>query len=520
MPFDFKLPDIGEGLHEGTLVEWLVAVGDDVAIDQPFCRLETDKAVVEIPAPHAGKVTALLFEEGAVITVGQVMISFDIGKDVASPADEPVEIDAGGLADDASEQAASEDDEGAAIVSDEEMTNRISRAELFAAQAAAARRVERKDPDADDDEILTSAPLHMVDSSAVADRPLATPHTRALARRLGVDLERVTATGPRGRITDADVERAAERSGEPTDEFLVDDLPPVPAATVKRPRRPRRRATALVRPNRPVARGESSLPPAALRVETQHDDESLTPVPQVGALVAAETEERVPVTHLRRVIADAMVHSRRTAAHVTHIDDADVTDLLRFHSRAKDRVAENGQKLTLLPYFIKAIVSALKNHPMLNATYDEAHQEIVIKRYYHLGVAVDTPQGLMVPVLRHADKKDILTIAAELEDMAFRARERRLDVDELRGASFTVSSLGSMGGAFATPIIHQPELAIIGLHAIKDRPAVVDGEVLARKMMFVSLSYDHRIIDGSVAAHFMGELIDLIQNPDLLMLRL
>ena len=455
MDFDFKLPDVGEGLHEGTLVEWLVQVGEQVALDQPFARVETDKAVVELPAPKPGVVRKLHFSPGDVIEVGQVMISF-------------------GNAD------------GAAGERPERPTNPVARTGANGDRAARP----------------THAPTSPVQRARSADDPrryLATPHTRALARRLGVQLSEVTPTGRAGKITDADVERAAAGRAEesrPTTEQPRPTARPAPAAPATRQRHP---PTQIA----PAVQAQSRMP-APTRPERD------------------EPVERVPLTHLRKVIAEAMAHSTRTAAHVTHVDEADVTELLGYHRRARARLQDAGvsSKLTLLPYFIKGIVGALKNHPLLNASYDEERQELLLKRYYHIGVAVDTGEGLIVPVLRDADKKDLLTIAGELEDLAQRARSRRLRVEELRGASFTVSSLGPLGGVFATPIIHQPQQAIIGLHAIKERPAVVDGEVAVRSIMYVSLSYDHRIVDGAVAARFISEVVALLSSPDLLMLRL
>ncbi|MCB9557042.1 MAG: 2-oxo acid dehydrogenase subunit E2 [Deltaproteobacteria bacterium] len=428
MAFDFRLPDVGEGLHEGTLVEWLVAVGEDVALDQPFARIETDKAVVDLPAPRAARVTQLHFSPGDLIEVGQVMISFS--GDAPATRDGP------------------------------------------AADAAAAPTGNGTSDSA--------APARPPSVAALEDSDprsfLATPHTRALARKLGVALAQVRPSGRGGRITDEDVERAAQQ--------------PV-AAT--------RPTTAT-----PAAPSAVTAPPRA--------------VPQV---IGEEREERQPLSHLRRVIANAMAHSKRTAAHVTHVDEADVTDLLAIQKRACQHIeTKGGPKLTLLPYFIKAAASALIDHPLLNASYDEDAQEIVYKHHRHIGVAVDTADGLVVPVIRHADQKDLLTIASELADIAERARRRQLTLDELKGATFTLSSLGPLGGAFATPIIHHPELAIVGLHAIKDRPAVVDGQVLPRKTMFISCSYDHRIIDGAVAARFMHDFLEMVQKPDLLMLRL
>jgi len=183
-------------------------------------------------------------------------------------------------------------------------------------------------------------------------------------------------------------------------------------------------------------------------------------------------------------------------------------------------VAAEGVKLSLTALFIKGLVAVLKRHPLLNASYDEAKNEVVLKKYYNIGVAVDTPEGLIVPVIKDADKKDLLQIAEELADLALRARERRLNLDELRGGTFTITNIGPIGGLLATPIIHQPELAIAAFFAVKERPAVVDGAVVPRKMMNVAISFDHRIIDGAEGARAASALVNLLENPDLLLLRL
>ncbi|MCC6747437.1 MAG: 2-oxo acid dehydrogenase subunit E2 [Deltaproteobacteria bacterium] len=439
MSFEFKLPDIGEGLHEGTLVEWLVAEGESVKLDQPFARVETDKAVVELPAPRAAKVSRLHARAGEAIQVGQVLVTFEDGSPSAAGAD-AARLRSGG--------------NGSSGAAD------------------------------------TSPPTAR--ASSEAGRLRATPHTRALARRLGVDLTRVAPTGRGGKITDADVHRAAGQ---------------IAPASVGQPV-----ATSPSAAPAPSA-SSSPLPPR-------------TPSLRTGSTPTLESSEdgpveRVAVSHLRRVIAEAMSLSTRTAAHVTHVDEADVTDLLATYARAKRHLeADGAHKLSLLPYFLKAVVTALKDHPYLNASYDEARGELLLKRHYHLGIAVDTPEGLVVPVIRDVDRKDLVTLADEVTDLGARGRARRLQVHELRGGTFTVSSLGKLGGAFATPIIHQPEVAILGVHAIKDRPAVVDGAVVPRKLLYLSLSYDHRVVDGAVAARFMAQLLELVEHPDLLMLRL
>lgn len=411
MAFDFKFPDVGEGIHEGVIVDWLVKVGEPVKLDQPFVKVETDKAVVDLPVPKAGTVLAQHFQKGATIHVGDVIATFgDAGEKVQAQAHAAPAMPA-------------------------------------APKAAAA---------------AGPAP------SAPAGKIAATPHTRAYARKLGVDLATVVPSGKGGRITDEDVDRAAAGP----------------------------RATA---PSR------AAVPAQAAPLE----------------LTDAGPVERVAVTHLRKVIAQAMTLSQHTSAHVTHVDEADVTDLLDLYRRVKPEVEADSQtKFSLMALFIKAAVTVLKAHPLFNASFDEQKGELVYKKYYHVGVAVDTPEGLIVPVLKNADQKDMVQIAREMADLAARARERRLGLDELKGASFTLTNIGAIGGLMATPIIHQPELAILGLFAIKDRPAVVDGAVVPRKLMNLSITFDHRVIDGAQGARFMSDLVKVLENPGLLMVRL
>jgi pyruvate dehydrogenase E2 component (dihydrolipoamide acetyltransferase) len=203
------------------------------------------------------------------------------------------------------------------------------------------------------------------------------------------------------------------------------------------------------------------------------------------------------------------------------VDEADVTDLVAHYKKVKPVIEEKtGVRFTLLPLFIKALVATLKKYPIFNASVDEESQEIVYKKYFNIGIAVDTPEGLIVPVIRDADRKDMLELAAEVADKAERARSRQLTLDELKGGSCTITNIGPLGGVFATPIINQPELAIVGLHAIKERPEVVDGEIAIRKMMYLSISFDHRYVDGAEAARFMSDLTHLVSEPMLLMARL
>jgi pyruvate dehydrogenase E2 component (dihydrolipoamide acetyltransferase) len=410
MAFVFNFPDVGEGIHEGRVVEWLVAEGAAVAEDEPLLKVETDKAVVELPSPKAGTVLKLHVPSDAAIEVGDPLVTI-------GDAGESTDLNASA---------------GAAPV--------------------LAKMVPPEPPPR---------------ARKPGRRPLATPKTRALARRLGVDLGEVRGSGVGGRITDDDVQRAA-------------DGPPVPAA-------------APTAASEPVAVAES------------------TPEGEI---------DRVPLTHLRKVIAGAMRTSKQVSAHVTHVEEADVTELYDSYRRVKADVESGGGRFTLLPFFVKALVTVLKDHPIFNASVDESSEELLLKKFYNIGIAVDTAEGLIVPVIRNADRKDMLQLAAEISDLATRARERRLGLEELRGGTCTITNIGPLGGVFATPIINQPELAIVGLHKIQDRPVVIDGEIAIRKMMYLSVSFDHRWIDGAQGARFMTDLVKLVSDPGLLMARL
>jgi pyruvate dehydrogenase E2 component (dihydrolipoamide acetyltransferase) len=449
MAFDFKFPDVGEGIHEGVIVAWLVKAGDTVRMDQPFVKVETDKAVVDLPAPKTAVVLALNFAKGATIHVGDVIASFgDAGE---TPAQAPAPA------------------ESAATI----------QAESPLALGFDGRRPpspETLKPDA-----AASPASSPAAPPPGGGKPMATPHTRAYARKRGVDLSACVPTGKNGRVTDEDVNRVLSGTGVPAPQTVV------------------------------------SLPQGALSPANLERPAPSGPV----EITQACPVEKVAVTHLRKVIAQAMALSAHTSAHVTHVDEADVTDLVSAYRRMKAHIEKDGAtKFSLMPLFIKAAVTVLKDHPIFNASYDEAAGQILFKRYFHIGVAVDTPEGLIVPVVRDADKKDMVTLARELADMASRARERRLTLDELRGGSFTLTNIGAIGGLMATPIIHQPELAICGLFAIKDKPAVVDGQVVPRKLMNLSITFDHRVIDGAQGARFMRDLVELLEHPELLMARL
>ena len=287
-------------------------------------------------------------------------------------------------------------------------------------------------------------------------RPLAAPAVRKLAREMGIDLNRVRGSGDGGRIKREDIQRVAGAS-------TAAGAKPAPAAPI----------------------GET---------------------------------ERVPLRGLRRVIADHMVHSKHTAVHTLHVDEADLTDLVAMRERAKERAAARGVKLTYLPFFVKASCAALKAHPYMNASLDDAKHEIVLKKEYNIGVATDTDGGLVVPVIHHADRMSIFELAQRIAELAEKARQGHLSHDEIAGGTFTITNVGSVGGLFTFPVINYPEVGILGTHSIQQRPVVRDGRVAVRHMMYLSISFDHRVVDGATAARFARDVIDALQNPDMLLM--
>ncbi|NJD52856.1 MAG: 2-oxo acid dehydrogenase subunit E2 [Candidatus Methanoperedens sp.] len=414
---DVKFPDVGEGVTEGTIVKWLVKEGDEIKADQAVAEVETDKAIVEIPSPKAGKILKLVGKEGDVIKVGSTLAS------LAAPGEAEVK-----------------------------------KPETGAPEKPIKAKPEVKPPEAKPE--FKPQPEHM------PERVLAVPSTRRLARELGVDISKVKGTGPGGRITDEDIREVAE----------------APQA------------------------------PEAAPVETAPE---ITPeiTPEIKTL-----EERIPIKGIRKTIGERMVLSLFTAPHVVSMDEADVTELVKLREKEKKIAEEKGIKLTYLAFIVKAVTVALKQHPYLNASLDPKKNEIVLKRYYNIGIAVDTPEGLMVPVLKDADRKSIMELAQVSEKLAQEARTRKIKLPDLKGNTFTITNIGSIGGIFSTPIINPPDVAILGIHRIRDMPVVIDGEIKIRKILPLVLSFDHRVLDGAQAARFMNTLLDHLKDPDLLLL--
>lgn len=430
--YEFKLPDLGEGIREGEILKWHVSEGETIGEDQPLIDIETDKAAVTIPSPAAGVVSKLNGNVGDILNVGDVLAVIGDGKGVVT------------------EVAPSLPAEVAEPVSEPEPA-------ITAEAVAPAPTVP----------VVRTGPVP------------AAPATRRLARELGIDINLVPPTGPAGRVTSEDVRLFSEGK---TPEAAV------PEAGTE------------------FAAGTASAIPFL----------DLEPLPDFSKWGEVEIEE---FRSIRRKVAHRMVTSMILVPHVAHMDEADVTNLEIFRRKERERIeGQPGGKLTLLPFIIKAVTAGLKETPAFNASLDPFGEKIIYKKYYNIGVAVDTGKGLVVPVVRDTDCKSIRQISADIEDLAVRAREGTLTVDEMRGGTFTITNVGPLGGTALIPTINYPEVAILGMGRAQPKPVVVDGEIVIRTILPLTLAFDHRIADGADAARFVTEMIRQLSDPSLLLL--
>lgn len=399
--YEWKLPDVGEGIHEAEIVKWLVTIGDAVKVDQPILEIQTDKATVDIPSPVEGHVTEILVQEGDLVPVGAVVIKFtQIGEN--PPA---------------------------------------------GSQKGSSVTAESSSP----------PPIEVLKPVPIANgRVLATPAVRKLARELGVELHTVKGTGERGRVLAEDVRRHQIGTTDQTEK---------------------------------------------------------TPGVMVGD--PEEKETRIPLRGTRRAIAEHMVRSKFTAPHVSTMDEVEVSDLVAMRNDMKKALVNAPIKLTYLPFVVKAVVAALKLFPYLNASLDDQSHEIVLKSYYHIGIAVDDPEGLIVPVIRYADQKSLKELAVEINDLSDRAHRHELTREEMTGSTFTITNYGSFGGLFATPVINYPEVGIFGTGRIQKKAVVLadNDRIEARPVMAVSLTFDHRVVDGGTAGRFTNQVMRYLNRP-------
>lgn len=429
MKFEFRFPDIGEGITEGTLMKWLVKEGENIEEGQSVAEVETDKVTTEIPSPRTGVVSELKAEEGDVINVGDVFITIDTSgevdeidkKEESVEKKEIVEEETAGVV-------------GEVIASSEEI------------------------PPSTEEIVLSKKPEKV--------KVLATPVARKMAKDLGVDISKVKGTGPNGRVMKEDIIKAKDAMMKSKEESKISQI--------------------------------------------QYEE---------SILVEDERIERIPLTRIRKTIAEQMTLSRFTIPHTTAMDEIDVTELYEFRKKYKDILIEEEVKLTFLPFIIKGVIAVLKELPEFNSSLDEENDELILKHFYHIGIATDTDRGLMVPVLRDGDKKSIVEIAKEIEDLSSRAKNNQIELHELKGSTFTITNYGSIGGYFGIPIINYPESAILGVGRIVKKPIVKDDEIVIARVLPLSLSYDHRIIDGASGARFLNLLSELLKNPEMLLLK-
>lgn len=430
MAFEFRLPDIGEGIHEGEIVQWFVKPGQEVKEDDILAEVQNDKAVVEIPSPVDGTILEVLVEEGTLTTVGTVLLKID------APGYEDLQLKGHHDEEEEEETPAKEE----APVKEETVEN-------------------------------SKAP-EIVEPSNTSKRVIALPSVRKFAREQGVDISVVEGTGKNGRVTKEDILNHGKQPAE----------------------------TAVASEN--------------TEETTQAPEVASTPVNLEGEF--PETREKM--SGIRRAIAKAMVNSKHTAPHVTLMDEVDVTNLVTHRKKFKNIAAEEGIKLTYLPYVVKALVSTLRKFKEFNRSLDDATNEIIQKHYYNIGIAADTERGLLVPVIKHADRKSVFAISDEINTLAEKARDGKLAPNEMQGASCSISNIGSAGGQWFTPVINHPEVAILGIGRIAEKPVIKNGEIVAAPVLALSLSFDHRMIDGATAQNAMNHLKRLLSEPELLLM--
>jgi pyruvate dehydrogenase E2 component (dihydrolipoamide acetyltransferase) len=431
---EFRLPDLGEGMQEAEIRRWLIKPGDTVKLDQPMVEVETDKAVVEIPAPLGGRVAELHVQEGQVAKLGEVLVSF-----VSSSNNAP---------------------------------SQSSKASSSNPVAAVAQAFPVNTQKAENGSVATLR------------RVLAAPAVRRRAFELGIDLEQIPSTQPNGRITMDDLLLYAEKSKRSTQ--------PAPATAS-------------------LSETYKEIPESKAHQDTK-PEVVVAPTTEVAA------EQRQALTGLRRRIAEHMERSWRSIPHATAFGELDGSELIALRRILKPIAEQRGTRLTYVPLLIKLLIPVLKEFPVFNASFDEEKREIVYKSNYHIGIATDTNEGLLVPVLRNADRLTIVQIAQQLEHLVEAAQKRTLAIQEVSGSTFTLNNIGSFGGSVGTPIINYPEAAILAVGRLQEKAVVRNGSIQPCTVMPLALSFDHRLIDGALAGKFLARFQELVEHPQQIIL--
>lgn len=432
--FEFKFPDIGEGITEGKLLKWMIKVGDKVNEGDSLYLVETDKVNAEIPSPAAGIITETLANEGDIIYVGNVIVKINTGD-----------------AEDAKETKASDKDE-------EENAGVVGALEVSS-------------------EVIASSNEGQEVKSEVNHKILSTPVARKLAKDLGIDIGTIKGSGPAGRVMKEDIYAASEKNSEAAADSVSEK-----------------------------------------RIKSEPEAER--PAIKVPELKVSGDVERVPLTTMRKTISKNMALSKSIIPHAAVNDEIDVTKLVQFRAENKTLAESNGIHLTYMPFIIKAAALALKDFTILNSSYDMEKEELVLKKYYNIGIAVDTQEGLMVPVVKEADKKGLFDIGKEVIELSTAARNRTISLDNLQNGTFTITNYGAVGALSGIPVIKYPEAAILGVGSIRKKPVIDEnGEIVVRSIMNLIVCMDHRIIDGGEAGRFLSRIKEYLENPMLLLLK-
>lgn len=441
--YEFKLADLGEGMHEAEIVQWLINVGDTTKLDQTIAKVETDKAIVELPSPVAGRVSEIRVQDGQTAKVGEVLVIFET----------PTKGDG---------DAAPKNNENSTV-------------------ATTASSSPTPMPSLGESASESTSPV------STRPRVQAAPAVRKLAFELGIDLAQVTPSSSSGRVSLEDVRAYAERTESATSGKQNGTSPATSSST--------------------LSKDEQAAPVPGAQIE-----KSLEKVSSAGE------DQRQPLTGLRKRVAEHMERSWRTIPHATAFDEVDGGALIALRQALKPVAEQRGVRLTYMPLLIKLLIPLLKEFPIFNASLDEEKREIIFKRSYHIGVAADSPEGLLVPVMRNADRLTLVEVAAKLEKLIDGAHKRTLALPEVSGSTFTLNNVGSFGGGSGTPIINHPEVAILAVGRIQEKAIVQQGAVVVRPMMPLALSFDHRLIDGAMSGKFLRRFRELVENPQQLLL--
>ncbi|MCS6804581.1 MAG: 2-oxo acid dehydrogenase subunit E2 [Blastocatellia bacterium] len=455
MASEFKLPELGENIDSGVVTKLLVSVGDKIVKDQPVLELETDKAVIEVPSGVSGVVTQLFVKEGEKATVGQLILTVEPTSARPTAVAEVVK-QAPEPVPVETEQSVGKRARPSTVVTEERIPTAPPRPLPPEPTRAPAEA-----------NVVSLVPRVEASAEARPEPAPAAPSVRRLARELGVDINQVTGSGPAGQITVEDVKQYV----------------------------------------RQLMTGGGLLRPVGAP--------TLSAVPEHSRWGEIE---RVPMSSVRRKTAEHMASAWANIPHVTQHDQADITQLEQLRQQFAARAQAAGGKLTVTAILMKVVASALKLFPQFNASLDMSHQTIVYKKYIHIGVAVDTDRGLLVPVIRDVDRKNVIELSVELAAAAERARTKKTTLEEMQGGTFTITNLGGIGGTAFTPIVNEPEVAILGVARARMQPVYINGQFEPRLMLPLSLSYDHRLIDGADAARFLRWIAEALEQPFVLML--